>query len=126
MPLAPGLSGRVLNALAAELERSRELAERLEPVLGASLGASLAGADPALIAEAQNLDRLRQKLEALSALAAGLAGGATLEAALDAVPLGDLAGRLRAAVLDEIGLDGTVLAEAPAQDAGDLLWFDEP
>lgn len=122
MPLAPGLSGRVLNALAAELERSRELAERLEPVLGASL----AGADPALITEAQNLDRLRQKLEALSALAAGLAGGATLEAALDAVPLGDLAGRLRAAVLDEIGLDGAMLAEAPAQDAGDLLWFDEP
>lgn len=108
---------RLLAGLAAELQRAAGLAERLEPLLAAPAGPA---PDAARMADAQGLDLLRQTLEALAALAQDLAGGAAPEAALEAVPLADLAARLRAALAGDKAVE-----PAPASGAGDLLLFDD-
>lgn len=73
---------------------------------------------PRILTQAQAVDDLGQRLDALSNLATALSRGVPVNAALDALPLAEVAGRLRIAAL---GL-------RPATDndpaSGELVLFD--
>jgi hypothetical protein len=90
----------VLAAMKVELAELAVCGERLQDVLGEAISHAVGRPDPALIEEAQGLDRMVQRLSALSdfiqAVTADLPPGWRLDvdAALEALPLSDLAGRL--------------------------------
>ena len=72
---------------------------------------------PAALRDAQAIDVLTQRLDAMRALAVALSRGETVEAALSVVPLADLANRLRSAVLVPSSI-------TPASgESGDLMLF---
>lgn len=72
-----------------------------------------------VLTQAQGVDALSQRLHALRGLASALANEQPVDAALDAVPLADLAESLRRAILNS----DPELASATA-GAGDLMLFD--
>ncbi len=90
----------VLAAMRIELAELAVCGLRLQDILGVAIAQGGARPDPALIEEAQGLDRMVQRLSALSdfiqAVTADLPAAWRLDVdqALDALPLTDLAGRL--------------------------------
>ena len=90
----------VLQAMKVELAELADCGERLQDILGVAIQNATGRPEPALIEEAQGLDRMVQRLSALSAFIQAvtleLPSGWRLDvdAALDALPLTDLAGRL--------------------------------
>jgi len=90
----------VLQAMRVELAELADCGERLQEILGIAIRHSGKQPEPALIEEAQGLDRMVQRLSALSdfiqAVSHELPPGWRLDvdAALNALPLSDLAGRL--------------------------------
>lgn len=90
----------VLSAMKVELAELAVCGERLQDILGVAISHAGRSPDPALIEEAQGLDRMVQRLSALSdfiqAVTTELPPAWTLDvdAALDALPLSDLAARL--------------------------------
>jgi hypothetical protein len=123
---APGSSAVstqvILTALAQEVDHAGALCDRLEILVSRLIGG--ADGEPLQIAlhEAQTIDALQQHLTALSSFMRGLKrqgerdGGFDIAAALDRIPLADLAKRLSDQVQD---LD----AHERSADAGDLLLF---
>jgi len=67
--------------------------------------------------DAQAIDVLTQRLDAMRALSLALSNGEPVEDALTVIPLADLANRLRSAVLAPSAV------AAPIADAGDLMLF---
>lgn len=90
----------VLSAVRVELAELAVSGLRLQDILGVAIGQGGARPDAALIEEAQGLDRMVQRLSALSdfiqAVTADLppAWRLDVDQALDALPLTDLARRL--------------------------------
>jgi hypothetical protein len=90
----------VLNSMKVELAELAVCGERLQEILGVAIQHAGRSPDPALIEEAQGLDRMVQRLSALSAFIEAVAPDMPaawrldVDAALDALPLSDLAGRL--------------------------------
>ena len=90
----------VLSAMKTELAELAVCGERLQDILGEAIAHAGKSPDPALIEEAQGLDRMVQRLSALSDFIQAVTGGLPaawrldVDAALDALPLSDLAGRL--------------------------------
>lgn len=72
---------------------------------------------PAALRDAQAIDVLTQRLDAMRALSVALSHGEPVEEALGVIPLADLANRLRSAVLSPSSI------AAPTADAGDLMLF---
>lgn len=107
----------VLEGVAHELDLLRAHALRLQDVCAA---ADLPALDPVLIRELQGLDLMSQRLEVLSTVVAAVIRAAPFDPAMDlddclrALPLADVAGRLRARAA---GL-------APSFDAADPGDFD--
>ena len=90
----------VLQAMKVELAELADCGERLQEILGVAIRHAGTKPDPALIEEAQGLDRMVQRLSALSEFIQAVtpelppAWRLDVDAALDALPLSDLAGRL--------------------------------
>ena len=99
-PLVERSIAGVMDAMAVEARDLHQSAERLQWMAGTLLEKASIAADDPLILEAQALDALSQKLDALSGFLARLSEGAPPEWRLDiadalsAVPLADLAKRL--------------------------------
>jgi hypothetical protein len=72
---------------------------------------------PQILTQAQAVDDLAQRLEALRDLAAALSRGVPVDAALDAMRLAEVAGRLRIATL------GGETIQANGPPAGELVLF---
>jgi hypothetical protein len=109
----------LLSAVAAELSAMTSMVDTVAALVAEHVGQSQGGARTLALVQAQTADHLNQTLRALSALAAAVAGGADLSAAVDAVPLGDLSHRLRAAVIA-----GAAAAVSGRSDAGELVLFE--
>lgn len=90
----------VLRAVRVELVELAEAGVKLQDILGPAIQHAGRAPDPALIEEAQGLDRLVQRLSALSQFIQALTvelppeWRIEVDAALAALPLSDLAGRL--------------------------------
>lgn len=90
----------VLSAMKVELAELAVCGERLQDILGEAISHAGKCPDPALIEEAQGLDRMVQRLSALSDFIQAVSGELPpgwmldVDAALDALPLSDLAARL--------------------------------
>ena len=90
----------VLSAMKVELAELAVCGERLQDILGVAIAHAGKCPDPALIEEAQGLDRMVQRLSALSDFIQAVTGELPpmwrldVDAALDALPLSDLAARL--------------------------------
>ena len=108
----------VFAAFSAELERLGEGVEGLAGLVADHARLTSTEMRPQVLVQAQALDELTQRLDALSALAIALARGESIEAGLDRVPLADLASRLREIVLRS--RPETRIRAA----AGDLMLFD--
>lgn len=108
----------LLSGLASELASARATVEALAPLVAEHVRQAPIERRMALLVQAQSLDDLAQRLEALSGLTAAVAEGTPVPAALDAIPLAELADRLRRAAAP-----GAVAAPAPAA-SGELVLFD--
>jgi len=74
----------------------------------------------AYLARIQAFDVLSQRIDALSGLAVALAGDQPIDTALAALPLAEMAERLRETSLRGMGTTGS----NASADAGDLILFD--
>ena len=124
-PAAPDLDRSVSGVMQAVAREARDLhgsAERLQAMAGVLIERAQVEANDPLVEEAQALDALAQKLDALSGFLARLACDAPpewrldIERALAGVPLADLASRLRHA-------HGQAAPAAPFAPAGDCELF---
>ena len=117
--MTPAQITALLSALSTEFSAMRETVEGLSDLMREHALLAAAADRPRVLTQAQGVDALRQELDALGDLAAALGGGRPIEGVLDAVPLADLADRLRRAVSD------TDLEARPAPAAtGELVLFD--
>lgn len=106
-------------AYAIELAEVGQGIEALSAMVSDHVRQCAPGARPAALRDAQAIDVLTQRLDAMRALAAALSQGEPVESALAVVPLADLASRLRSAVLAP-----SAPSPAPAPAAsGDLMLF---
>lgn len=96
--MEPIQTAAVFAAFSAELESLGEGIEGLAGLVADHARQASAEVRPQVLVQAQVLDELTQRLEALSALMVALARGESIEAGLDRVPLADLASRLRSVV----------------------------
>jgi hypothetical protein len=117
--MTPARTAALLSALSRELADMILSVEGLEALVmaHARLAAPADRAD--VLTRAQDVDSLGQRLHALHRLTASLAAGRPVEAALDAIPLADLAGQLRGAIRGRGAEDAS-----PRAAAGDLSLFD--
>ena len=118
--MTPAQTMAMFEAFSAELATIGEGVDGLADLISAHVRQAPGEARPQALVQAQALDDLIQRLDALRVLAGGLARGEAIEAALDGVPLAALADRLRGAVLLS-SASAAVLSE-PA--GGDLMLFD--
>lgn len=95
MSVAPAI---LFQALSAELSSTRGRIDALAGLVSGYVRSCPLEARPIALRDAQAVDALAQHLEALSGFALRLSDGEPFETALAAVPLADLADRLRAAV----------------------------
>ncbi|MGH7019727.1 MAG: hypothetical protein ACREEY_07610 [Brevundimonas sp.] len=110
----------LLSAVAAELADIRAGVDEAGGLVSELL--RLAPADQRLtfLTRMQAFDVLSQRVDALSGLAGALAADQPMDTALAALPLAEMADRLR-----ELSFRGRPLSEsAPAAVSGDLLLFD--
>ncbi|MDP1912915.1 hypothetical protein [Brevundimonas sp.] len=116
--MEPTQTMAVFAAFSAELESLGGGVEGLAGLVAGYARHASAETRPEVLVQAQALDELTQRLDALSALAVALARGESIEAGLDRMPLADLANRIR----------GIVLRSRPENRsravAGDLMLFD--
>lgn len=109
----------LLTALSAELAAMRATVAALDFLMLDHVRL-VAPADRAgVLVRAQAVDALGQQLQALRDLSLTLAEGAPIPAALDRIPLADLADRLRKTVLNH-----EVAAPSAPALPGDLALFD--
>jgi len=108
----------MFQAFSVELATMGEGVEGLAGLVSDHVRQAPAEARPRALIQAQALDELTQRLDAMRSLAVVLARGEPVEAALDVVPLADLADRLRGVVL----LSAPEVRVRPV--AGDLMLFD--
>lgn len=108
----------LLIALSTELAAMKGSAENLSSLMAELVQHSQGEARTRALVEAQAIDELTQKLDALRGLTWSLARGDAVETAIDAVLLAEVAGRLRRAVLA-----GESVAVAPGA-AGELMLFE--
>ena len=106
---------RLLVAVADELMRVRRDVDGVEALLSDLVRHAPAQDRPAALIQAQALDALNQRLEALSGVLRRLGAGAGPAEAVSRLPLADLAGRLRPAA--------DAASPSNAVDAGDLTLF---
>jgi hypothetical protein len=115
--MTPAQVNALLSALSAECAEMGGAADGLATVVFEHARGLPAAERGPVVVQAQAIDLLVQKLAAIADLAGALSEGRPVDAAIDALPLADLAARLRAAVL------GGPAGPAPS-DSGDLLLFD--
>ncbi|NJC39813.1 hypothetical protein GGQ87_000071 [Brevundimonas alba] len=116
--MTPAQTTSLLSALSSEFATMRETVDGLAGLV-LDHARVVATADRAgVLVQAQAIDALGQRLQALEDLSRGVAEGHPIAAALDLVPLTDLADRLRGPVLN--------LGDVTPQSAmaGDLALFD--
>ena len=104
-------------AYAIELAEVGQGIEALSAMVSDHVRQCAPGARPAALRDAQAIDVLTQRLDAMRALAAALSQGEPVESALAVVPLADLANRLRSAVL------APSFIPPASGEAGDLMLF---
>lgn len=106
---------RLLVAVADELMRVRRDVDGVEALVGDLVRHAPAQDRPAALIQAQALDALNQRLEALSGVLRSLGDGASPAEAVSRLPLADMAGRLRPAA--------DAAPTSNAVNAGDLTLF---
>lgn len=111
---APPEHAELLAAVADELMRVREGIDGVEALVSVLVRRAPAKERAEALIEAQALDALTQRLEALSGVLRMLGGGATSAEAVGRLALADMAGRLRPAA-------GVPASAPPA--SGDLMLF---
>lgn len=116
--MTPAQNAALLRALSRELADMTRTVEGLEDLVlaHARLAAPADRAD--VLVQAQGVDSLGQRLQALRQLTECLADGRPVESVLDAIPLADMADQLRRALGREAG------DVMPRAAAGDLALFD--
>ena len=111
---APPEHAELLAAVADELMRVREGIDAVEAMVSVLVRRAPPGERAEALTDAQALDALTQRLEALSGVLRMLGGGATPAEAVSRLALADMAGRLRPAA-------GVQASVPPA--SGDLMLF---
>jgi hypothetical protein len=111
---APTEHAQLLAAVADELMRVREGMDAVEGLVSVLVRRAPANERAEALAEAQALDALSQRLEALSGVLRMVGAGVTPDEAVSRLTLADMAGRLRPAA--------GVKASAPPA-SGDLMLF---
>lgn len=110
----------LLTAVSAELSDIRMGVDATADLVAELLALAPAEQRLAYLTRIQAFDVLSQRIDALSGLAAAVAGDQPIDTALAALPLAEMGERLR-----ETSLRGTVTTGGTASgDAGDLLLFD--
>ena len=115
--MSPNPTPALLSGLADELSSMIPVVEGLSALVFDHALKANAEDRSRILTQAQAVDDLSQRLEALRGLASALSRGADIQTALDALPLESMAARLRAA-----GVGGGP-ARDDGPDAGDLLLF---
>lgn len=92
---APSEHAELLAAVADELVGVREGMHDVEALVSRLVRLAAAEDRPATLTQAQALDALTQRMEALSGVLRKLSGGASPAEAVSGVALTDMAGRLR-------------------------------
>lgn len=105
---------RLLAALSDELSGAREDVQAVEVLIALLIRQVPAEQRGDAVVQAQMLDALNQRLDALAAVLRALSQGVPAGEALDRLPLADLAARLRPA---------SDLRTEPAPASGDLTLF---
>lgn len=118
MSVSPPLP-TLLSAIAAEIALLSGPLETLSSLVADHVRQAEGEARVQALVEAQAVDEISQRLEALGEVATSVANGDPIESALDAVRLSDLAQRLRLAVLSQASPQTAV---APV--TGDLMLFE--
>lgn len=116
--MTPSQTRALLSALSAECAEMAAAAEGLSTVVFEHARGLPAAERGPVVVQAQAVDLLVQKLAALAGLADALSEGQPVEAAIDALPLADLADRLSSSVLQR------AVARAAEPSDGDLVLFD--
>ena len=111
---APSEHAELLAAVADELMGVREGIDDVEALVSRLVPLAAPKDRPAALTQAQALDALIQRLEALSGVLRMLSGGASPAEAVGRVALADMAGRLRPAAGE---------ATSSPASAGDLTLF---
>ncbi|MCS6627087.1 hypothetical protein N0B44_29655 [Roseibacterium beibuensis] len=115
--MSPNPTPALLSGLADELSLMIPVVEGLSALVFDHALNVGPGDRPGVLTQAQAVDDLSQRLEALRDLVGALSRGVEAGAALDAMPLAAVADRLRAAAI------GGGPVPAGGTDAGDLLLF---
>lgn len=115
--MSPIQTRTMFEALSAELATMGEDIEGLAGLVADHVRLVAPEVRQRTLIQAQAVDELTQRLDALRSLATLLARGEPVEAALDAIHLADLADRLRSVVLPS----AREVRSPPA--AGDLMLF---
>lgn len=110
---------KLLEAFSAELFSTRGGVNALAGLVSDYVRNCPLEARPTALRDAQAVDALAQHLDALSDFARRMSGGEPFETAVAAVPLSDLADRLRAAV------QSPVHHREDACAAGEVLLFEQ-
>jgi hypothetical protein len=113
----PADAPSLLAALAAEIGDVRTGVDRVSGLLTDLVRRLPAEHRAEALTDAQALDVLIQRLDAVAGVLDGLASGQTSADAVSGVLLADMAGRLN-------GREASRAPSAPADDAGDLHLFD--
>ena len=111
----PSDHARLLEAVADELAQVRQELDGVETLVGDLTRHAPSQDRPRILTEAQSLDVLIQRVEALSGVLRMLGGGASPSEAVSRLSLADMAGRLRPAAGEQ--------RQAATADAGDLMLF---
>ncbi|MBB4796408.1 signal transduction histidine kinase [Brevundimonas bullata] len=110
----------LLSAVAAELDDIRAGVDEAGGLVSELLRLAPAEQRLTFLTRMQAFDVLSQRVDALAGLASALSEDQPMDTALAALPLAEMADRLR-----ELSFRGRPLSEpAPAAVAGDLLLFD--
>ncbi len=117
--MTPSQTAALLSALSRELAGMTRTVQGLEDLVMAHARLVAPADRAAVLTRAQDVDSLGQRMHALRQLTESLAEGRPVEAVVDAIPLADVAGLLRRAILARDA------GEAAARvAAGDLTLFD--
>lgn len=115
---APPEHAPLLAAVADELMRVREGIDGVEALVSGLVRRAAPEERAEILGEAQALDALTQRLEALAGVLRMLGGGASPAEAVNRLALADMAGRLRPAAGMASGSPS-----APSSESGDLTLF---
>ncbi len=115
-------SSALLSAISGELAAMVETVESLSAMVGDHVAQSRGDARLSALRNAQSIDDLSQRLDALSGVTGAMARGDDAEIALAGVRLADLVQRLRGSIPTTISAPGPH-SGAPSV-AGDLMLFE--